>query len=205
MSSATTIAAVATAVSAGAGILGSMKAAQGAQYSSQAQANADTYNSEVAANNAALAKQNASMAAAEGNAKVEVEQLATRAKVGGIVANQAASGVNVNSGSALDVRSSARETGELNAINIRADAARQAYGYQTEAAGYTAQSGLDKASATNAKTAGDINAQSSLISGVGDVGSSFGKFMQAGGLGGGSSSSDSTSDDTENSAVEDLN
>lgn len=181
------------AISAGVGILGAIKGAQGANYQAQAEANSATYNSEVAANNAKISTQNAAFAAAEGNSKVEAQQQKTRAQVGAITANQGASGVDVNSGSAPDVRSSARETGELSAINIRADAARQAYGFQNEAAGYTATSGLDTAQAQNDITAGQLNSSTALTSGLSNVGSNFGKFVQGGGLGGSSGNSDITS------------
>ncbi len=63
----------------------------------------------------------------------------TRGQVGAIEASQAASNITVGSGSAVDVRSSAAEMGELDALTIRSNAEKQAYGYQTQAAAFTGE------------------------------------------------------------------
>lgn len=149
---------------AGAGI-----AAVGAIQQGNAASQAAAYNAQVAANNAKIATQNAALIGAEGENNVAQAQSATRAKVGGIIASQAASGVDVNSGSAVDVRSSAAELGELNAINIRANAAREAYGQQTQSASFTGQSALDRAQSANDTTAGDLKAGGTLLSGFGNA------------------------------------
>lgn len=141
-----------------------------------------TYNAEVATNNAAIAKQNASFAAQEGTANTEAAAMQNRAKVGAITANQGASGVDVNSGSSIDVRSSAAELGELNALTVRSNAARQVYGYQTEGTNYQAQAGLDTAQAANAMPAAAIGATSTLLGGVGSSASAYSNYLQKGGL-----------------------
>lgn len=138
----------------------------GAVRQGDAAAGAANYNAQEAANNAKIATQNADWAGAEGEAKVEQQQLKTRSEAGALKANEAAGGIDVNSGSPVDVRSSAAELGELNAITIRSDAARQAYGFQTESASDTGQSELDKSQASNDKTAGYINAASTLLAGA---------------------------------------
>jgi hypothetical protein len=169
------------AVGAAAAVAGAGVAAYGAVQQGEATSAADKYNAAMAANNAKIATQNANLAGAAGTAQVEQASLQTRAKAGGIMANQAAGGIDVSSGSALDVRSSAKDLGELNALTIRSNAARQAYGYQTQSASDTGQSQLDQSSATNASTAGDVKAGSTAIGGVGDAASNYSKFVQAGG------------------------
>lgn len=166
----------ATALTVGAAVIGAGVTAYGIHEQGVASNNAAKYNSEVAANNAKISTQNAAYAGAEGDQNTAVAQMKTRAEIGAIKASQAASGVDVNSGSAVDVRSSAAETGELNAINIRSEAARKAYGYQTEAAGYSGQSGLDKSAANNAEAAGDIGAGASIIGGLGKAGEDYTKY-----------------------------
>lgn len=128
------------------------------------QAESAKYNSEVQANNATIATQNANLAGAEGAANAAIEQQKTRAQVGGIKAAQAANGVDVNTGSNVDVRSSAAELGELNAITIRSNAAKTAYGYQTQSVSDTAQSQLDQSQSKYAAEAGYVNAGSTLLS-----------------------------------------
>lgn len=147
----------------------------------EANKGAAEYNASVAAANAQIAKNKAAMAGAAGTAQVEQAQLQSRAKIGGLIASQAASGLNVNSGSALDVRSSAEQLGQLNAITVRSNAARQAYGYQTEAASDTGQQGLYQSEAKNAMPAAEIGAAGTVLGGVGSAASRYGEFqLQAG-------------------------
>lgn len=166
-----TIGSVASAVGAGVSAIGAF---------SQGRANSQSakYNAAIAANNATISRQNAERTSQEGEVKAAMAQQETRAKYAGILANQGASGVDVNSGSAVDVRSSAAATGELNAINIRANAARQAYAQQTDAAGYDATSTLDKSQAKNDSTAGFLNAGSTLLGGLGDASNNYTNFKR---------------------------
>lgn len=158
--------------------IGSIMAAQGQQQAGEAQAQADIYNSEVAQNNAQVARNNAQLAALSGEQQAATQGLKNRAELGAIKANQGASGIDVNSGSAVDVRSSAAELGELDAINIRANAAREAYAYQNQATSYEDQAALDQASAGNAKEAGQIGEETTLLSGFGSGANNFARFMQ---------------------------
>jgi hypothetical protein len=167
-----TIGSIASLASAGVGALGAIQ-------QSRAQAAASKYNAGVATNNAAVAKQNAAWASQEGRAAAEAQSMKTRAEIGGIKANQGASGVDVNSGSALDVRSSAAETGELNTLSIRSNAARQAYGYQTEEANYQGQAALDRSQASSAKTAGIIGAGTTLLGGIGDASMRYSDYLRS--------------------------
>ncbi len=147
------------------GAAGLAASALGSVVQGQQASNAANFNAQVQQNNALLASRNAGIVGAEGAANAGIEQQKTRAQVGGIKAAQAANGVDVNSGSAVDVRSSASELGELNAINIRSNAAREAYGFQTQAAGATGQAELDKSQSGHDESAGYVNAGSSLLSG----------------------------------------
>lgn len=145
------------------GAVGTGLSALGSITSGQAASKSAKYNAAVAANNAQTAQNNATLAGQEGAANANIEQQKTRANVGEIKAAQAANGVNVNKGSAVDVQSSAAELGELNAINIRSNAARSAYGYQTQAASDKAQSELDKQEASFDSTAGLEKAGTTLL------------------------------------------
>lgn len=172
--SAATLAEIGTVTSiagAGIGALGAIQQGKAAKASAN-------YNAEVATNNANIAKQNASFAAQEGTANTEAASMQSRAKLGAIVANQGASGVDVNSGSSVDVRSSAADLGELNALTVRSNAARQVYGYQTEGENYQAQAGLDTAQAANAMPAAVVGAGSSLLGGVGSASSAYAGFLK---------------------------
>lgn len=160
-----------SAVGTGIGIMGQMQQAK-------AQASAANYQSEVAANNAKIATQNATWANQAGEQQQAQAQLKTRAQVGGILAAQAASGVDVNKGSTIDVRSSAAETGQLDALTLRSNAARQAYGYDVQSTSDTAQSQLDSATASNIESAAPINAASTFLGGAGNAASKYAEFTQ---------------------------
>lgn len=156
-----TIGTIASVASAGLGALGAIQQGKAA---SQAAA----YNAKVAENNAKIALQNRDMAAAEGNVNVEAKQMENRQRMASLKASQAASGIDITSGSALDVQESTAKLGERDALNIRANAARQAYGYETQAANATAQSQLDKAEGKSASVAGYLGAGKTLLGSVGD-------------------------------------
>ncbi len=143
--------------------LGMVTSALGAIQQGQAAKQSAKYNAEVQQNNAAIARQNATLAGREGAANAAIQQQKTRENVAAIKSAQAGNGVNVNTGSAVDVQSGAAEAGLLNAITVRSNAARQAYGYQTQASSSEAQSELDKAQGKNAETASYVNAGSTLI------------------------------------------
>jgi hypothetical protein len=132
-----------------------------------AAAGAANYNAKMAQNNAAVAEQNANFAGAVGEENVGAAGAKTKAQVAAITANQGASGVSVGSGSNVDVRESAARVGMLDELNIRSAAARQAYGFQTQAANDLAQSKLDKSEATKDITGGFINAGASILGGAG--------------------------------------
>jgi len=163
-------------VGAGVGAIGSMTSANAASESAK-------YNAEIASNNAKIATQNANYAGAAGTAQAEQAALKTRAEVGSMAASEGASGVDINSKSNLDVRSSARQLGELNAITIRSNAARAAYGYNVKAASDTATGQLDLASAQNDLTAGALNAGTTVLSTAGSAAMNFANFTKNGGGG----------------------
>lgn len=144
---------------------------------------ASNYQAQVAANNAQLAKQQAQETNAAGEQQTAIQQMKTRATVGAIRAAEGASGVDVNTGSNVDVRSSAAELGQLDALTIRSNAARQAYGYETGATSFQAQSQLDRATASQAGTAGFFGAAGSLLSGASSVAKEYSAWQQASGRG----------------------
>ena len=114
-------------------------------------------------------------------ADVPADVLKAAERAGAIKAAQAASNVDVNSGSALDVRSSAAELGELNALTIRSSAARTAYGYETQGIQYGAQQGVEEATAAAAPATGALGASSSLLSGAAGVASQYSSWQRLAG------------------------
>ena len=161
-----TAAAAGGALAANAGSIASIVSLAGTGISALGQMQQGKAASAAAKYNATMATQNANLAGQVGEQNVANEQMKTRAQAGAIMANEAAKGVDVNSGSAVGVHSSAAALGELNALTIRSQAAQQAYGYQSQAA-------IDKSTAANDTTAGDINAAGTAFKGLGEVGMQY--------------------------------
>jgi hypothetical protein len=148
------------------GLSGAVKAV-GALQQGEAESQAASYNAQVQRQNAQIEQQNANWAGQAGEVQAAAQEQKTRSQVGAIKAAEAANNLDVNSGSAVDVRSSAAQLGELSALNIRSNAAKQAYGYETQSWNAQAQANLDQADAAYARQAGEIGAAGDLLGGIG--------------------------------------
>ena len=162
------------AVGAGAGLLGAGlslfgagTAAAGAQETGQAQSNAALYQAQVARNNAAIAQQNAAYTLQAGEVKAGNVSMQGAATSGGVKAAQAASGVDVNTGSAVTVQESQRGENILNADTTMSNANQIAYGYQVQAQSDLAQSQLETQAAQQDIIAGKTQANADILGGVG--------------------------------------
>ena len=136
------------------GLIGGVISAVGTIASGIAQKNALDYQAQVANNNAIIAQQNANYAIEAGQSKAAQQSL-KEAEVGGeIKAAQAASGVDVNTGSNKDVQVSQRMLGKLNTQQQLANAQLTEYGYLSQKTNYEAQSKLDTYEGNVAQTGG---------------------------------------------------
>lgn len=166
-----------------ASIAGTAISGLGALQQSRAASASAKYNSQLAENNAKIASQDASFAGAEGETNAASAQAKTKAQIAATLANEGASGVDVNTGSSVNVRASEAEVGKLSAMQIRSNAAKQAYGYQTQQVGDQAQASLYKSQASADKTSGYISSASTVLGGVGSSASKYADFLQKGGGG----------------------
>ena len=156
--------------------IGSMiVSAGGAGMSAYSQMQSANYNAQVARNNQIMANQNASIALQEGQQQEEAQKIKSGGMVAAIGAQEAASGVNPNEGSALNVKSSAAETGALDALTIRYNANLQARNLKYEGSMYGAQSQLDTAQ-------GQWGAMSSILGGASSVSSKWMQYQMMGNL-----------------------
>jgi hypothetical protein len=132
------------------------------------------YQAEVARINAGTAAWNAGQTIQSGEVSAANKGIQTRAQVGAQKATQGASGVDVNTGSALDTRAGTSAIGMTDARTITSDAAKRAYGFETQQASFLGE-------ANQAEEAGDIGATSSLITGISSVSNDFAKWQMVGG------------------------
>lgn len=137
------------------------------------------YQAQVAENNAKVAEQNAELETQSGEIQASNYGLKTRAKVGATTAQQGASGIDLNVGSSVDVRTGEAELGALDALTIRSNAARRAYGYTVAATGDRAQGGLLDTESKQIKAAAPWQAAASLLSSASSVGSKFAGWQNA--------------------------
>lgn len=182
MPSASVPAAIATTAVAASAIGGAVSAYSAIQ-NADAQKAAASYQAQVAENQQQIQQEQAKQASQAGEAAAEQQSLKTRAAVGQIEASQAASGLDVNSGSALQTRMSETEVGQLNAMTVGSNFARQAYGYESGAVASGSQAGLYRQEAAQAPIAGAFGAAGSLLSGASAAGSQYMRWQQVGGSG----------------------
>jgi hypothetical protein len=161
-----TAAAASAALPAVLGTAGAGAKAFGSFEGGEATQSASNYAAQVAANNAAIARQNANYAEEAGNSQASMVALKGAATSGKIKTGQAASGVNVNTGSAATVQQSQRVLSKLDTEQTLSNAELQAYGYRTQATNFEAQSGLDVAEGKQAMEGGEIGAGGDLLSGA---------------------------------------
>lgn len=139
----------------------------------EAQQSAADYQAQVARYNAQVEGQNAGQAIGAGESSAEISEMKTGQELGATKAAQASRGVQTGVGSALDVQNAIKGAGRINALTIKNNAARAAYGYQVQGASDTAQAGADIAEGQNAMT-------SSLLGAAASAGSDAFKMSQAG-------------------------
>lgn len=164
-------------------LFGGMAQAKGAQAQAQAQANADifkaeeySYQSSIAKQNQQIAEQNASYARYSGEVESQQEAIKVREDIGQTRAQQGAGNLDINSGSNAEVRASQMAVGQESIAMIRSNAAKTAYGYEVQAYQFGEQASWDNTAvsfeqqaAGNAKTAGDISADASILGTVGKL------------------------------------
>lgn len=162
-----------------ASVAGAATSGAGAYEQGQARAADARYQAQVARNNRMVADENAALAAQSGEARESSQNMKTAQSVGGIRAGFGASGVDVNTGSAATVQGSAAKLGALDALTIRSNTAREAYGYEVAATNDTAQAQLLESEAKQAEAGGDIGALGTFLNGVSSVGWKY-KGLQLG-------------------------
>lgn len=173
---ATVLAAAAVAAS----VAGTYVAYQASQQQAAAQQASLRYQAQVASNNSAIAQQeeasnNQSEATAEQNQRQQTAGLLAKQR-----AIEGASGIDANSGSPLDVQESTARLGEMDALTIKSNYARQNYNYEVAGMSDTAQSSLDMLGASAAGSAGNLAGWSSIVGGAASVGNKWLGYMQAG-------------------------
>lgn len=146
--------------SAAMGAMGAISSANAQAASQNSAANASEYNAEVDRQKAAVAFQ-------QGNANEEAQRRSAAITLGKQRAGAAQSGVDLASGSALDLYKQSATNAELDALNIRYGAQLQSQGFQQQATLDTMSAQQARNNASAATTAGYLSAGASALSAYG--------------------------------------
>lgn len=131
---------------------------------------AGKYNAQVAEMNATLADRRAKDALERG----AVEEQQKRAQVAQLQGRQkaamAANGVDLTFGSPLDTLVDTAVLGDLDALTIRQNSAREAYDFRVQGVNSRADGALSRANGRAAQTAGYLSAAGTVLGGGADIG-----------------------------------
>lgn len=168
------------AVGLGATLVGGLLQAQGAKQEASAQQQMYNYRAQVAKINADINRQNAAWAREKGETEAGQFGMKAAQQQGQIKVAQAASGVDVNTGSAARVQKSQSDITRMDLSQIRSNAARIAYDYERKAVMDENQAELDVTAGKHAEKAGTIKAAASILGTVSSVSS---KWQQGSSIG----------------------
>lgn len=150
----------------------------GQSQQAQAQANAARYQAQVARNAQVVAGYNADNARKTGLINEDKQREQTSLIEGKQRAALASQGGDVTDGSAVDIIGDTARAGTVDALTIRSNAARQAWGYEVAGAGYGAQAGLSDMQAANATANLPFAIGSSLLGGASSIANKWSMYQQ---------------------------
>lgn len=157
-----TLAKVGVGTSLASGALGAV----GSVRTAEAQKDAAKYQAAVDLNNQKLSGYYASTEAAKGASELSQQQQRAKQQMDLIRASQAASGVDVASGSAEDVRRSQEILNNLDALTIMSNSAQRVHGYQIGGTTFGNEAGLQEQRASQTGAEAALGATGSLVSGA---------------------------------------
>ena len=129
-------------ISLGTTLLGGVLQARAQQQAGQAQQASANFQAQVARNNQIVAERQAQDAILRGAGLETEKRFETQRLIGQQRAALAANGVVVSQGSALDITAGTAGLGELDALTIRNNAQREAFGFRARGAGFAADATL---------------------------------------------------------------
>lgn len=168
-SSALSTGAISTGLNVGASLLGGLDASKQHGYAA-----------EVARKNAALSRLSAQDARTAGSYAESVARMKSGKLGAAQKASFAANGIDVASGSVQDVMASSAAMGELDALAIRYNAEREAYGQDIQTANLEAQAKMSKKASRNSLLKGVIGGASSFISGASSLSDKWAAYKTSG-------------------------
>lgn len=163
-------------------VLGMGMQVMGSMQQGQAQKQQAEYQAAVARNNQIIANQQAADAERRGAEAEKNQRVKTQMQIGTQMAKFGGSGVELNDGSPVDIFADTAAAGEYDALTVRSNAQREAWGHRVQGMNAGAQAGLYDLQGANAERAGNMGAGASLLTGLGSIADKW--YMKRYGYGG---------------------
>lgn len=141
--------------------IGTIRAGNAAKRAGQAQQSAANDAGDLSDYNAAVAELQSADAIARGEEEEQRFRTRVRGAVGAQRAGFAASNIDVNFGTAVDVQADAAVLGELDALTIRNNAARESWGFKVQAENFRREGDISRKEGTAFAAAGRANQSAS--------------------------------------------
>jgi hypothetical protein len=164
----------------GASVLGAGMGAVGAIQQGKAAKAQGNYQAQVAANNQVIAERAAQDALDRGKQAEAQQRLKGRQIIGAQRAALAANGVLVDEGTAGQITEDQAGINEVDALNTRVNAEREAYNYRLQGANAGNEGQLALIKGRNAEDAAFFNATGSILGGAGSVADKWYRYDKAG-------------------------
>lgn len=159
--------------------IGSIKAGNAAKRAGEASQRAAESQAQILEYNAAVDELRARDAILRGQEEEQRFRSVVRGAIGTQRAEFAAGNIDVGFGSALDVQADAAKLGELDALTIRTNAAREAWGYQVSAEDFRRGAGVTRQEGVAAREAGRVQQSASRFRAGADLLSTGGSLLMA--------------------------
>jgi hypothetical protein len=159
--------------------VGTIKAGNAARRAGQAEQNAAESQAQILEYNAAVEELRAQDAITRGAEDEQRFRSLVRGAIGAQRAGFAAGNIDVGFGSAVDVQADAAKLGELDALTIRTNAAREAWGYQVSAEDLRRGADVTRKEGRAAAEAGRVAQGSSRWRATGDVLGTTGSLLES--------------------------
>ena len=172
--------ATSAAVSTATQVIGAGISAYGKYREMQAAKARSKYEAGVSKRNAGVAEMQAQDALKRGQAAEELQRKKTALIIGQQRAGFAGQGTEVGYGSPLDILGDTASAGELDALTIRTNAEREAWGYRNQQRQFLADEAISKSSAKSSAMDGVLGIGESMISGASQFSDKWASFRQQG-------------------------
>ena len=156
-------------ISLGMQAIGQIRAGQAAGRAGEAQRAAAESGAELQEYNAQVAELQAKDALERGAEQESGFRMQVRGAVGAQRAGFAAGNIDVSSGSAVDVQADAAFLGELDALTIRTNAAREAWGFKVQASDLRQRAQIARREGVYLEAAGRTQAQAAYLGAAGTL------------------------------------